>query len=142
MDFLELPIILKNAKNNMVKNIYYDKDTTNVSVRFIIYDKKKKTIIKIGESYPLPSNSTKISIHAEKVAIKECLRIDPKNKYNIYIWRWSKDGKIKKKTCCIECTKFAKKLNFDKRIFTFENERIISAIEENPEISFGYTIKN
>ena len=138
---LELPIILKNAKNNTIKNIYHDIRTCNVSVRFIIYDKKKKRVVKIGESHALPSNSTKISIHAEKVAIKECLRIDPKNKYNIYIWRWSKDGRIKKKTCCIECTKFAKKLHFDNRIFTFENDKIITAIEDNPKTSLGYTLK-
>lgn len=141
MDFLELPIILKNAKNNTIKNIYHDIRTTNVSVRFIIYDKKKKRVVKIGESQALPSNSTKISIHAEKVAIKECLRIDPKNKYNIYIWRWSKDGKIKKKTCCKECTKLAQKLNFEHRIFTFDNDKIITAIDDKPELSLGYSLK-
>ena len=138
---LEFPILFRNAKNNLIKNIYHDKTTTNVSVRYIIYDPKKKTIIKIGESYALPQNSANISIHAEKIAIKTCLRIDPKNKYNIYIWRWTKDGKIKKKTCCKECTKFAQKLNFDHRIFTFDHDKIVSAIEDNPEISFGYSIK-
>ena len=138
---LEYPILFRNAKNNLIKNIYHDIRNTNVAVRFIIYDPKKKTIIKIGESQALPQNSAKISIHAEKVAIKTCLRIDPKNKYNIYIWRWTKDGKIKKKTCCRECTKFAQKLNFDHRIFTFDHDKIVSAIEDNPEISFGYSIK-
>ena len=138
---LEFPIVFHNAKNNLIKNIYHNKETANVSVHYVIYDSKKKTIIKMGESKALPSNSVKISIHAEKDAIKTCLRIDPKNKYNIYIWRWTKDGKIKKKTCCRECTKLAQKLNFEHRIFTFENDKIISAIQDNPEISLGYSIK-
>ncbi len=138
---LEYPIVFRNAKNNLIKNVYYDKSTTNVAVRYAIYHAKKKTIIKIGESQPLPQNSAKISIHAENLAIKECLRIDPKNKYNIYIWRWTKYGKIKKITSCRECTRLAQKLNFQHRIFTFENDKIVSALEDNPEISFGYSIK-
>ena len=38
---LELPIIFQGSKNSLVKNIYYSKENTSVSVRYIIYDPKK-----------------------------------------------------------------------------------------------------
>lgn len=138
---LELPIIFQGSKNSLVKNIYYSKENTSVSVRYIIYDPKKKCIIRLGENYPLPSK-TKFSIHAEKRAMRECIRIDKKRRFNIYIFRWQKNGDIRGISCCRECYNLAHKLNFQHRIFTFNNNKVVSALQDNPSTSLGYLIKN
>lgn len=85
---------------------------------------------------------SKLSIHAEELAIKYCLKNNLSSKYCIYIWRWSKDGRIKSTDSCHSCTHLAKKYNFTDRIFTFQNGNIISAIVENPQFSIGNYIKD
>ena len=61
--------------------------------------------------------------------------------FHIYIWRYSKDGHIKKKECCNVCTKYLRKSNYYNRIYTFDNSDIVTAISDNPEISLNYKIK-
>ena len=59
----------------------------------------------------------------------------------IMIWRWSKSGELKSAYCCNGCTKIMKKYGYMDRIFTIENNKIVSAIKDDPEISLGYKIK-
>ena len=78
-----LPLVLKN---NDTLNIYINKDTCNVSVRYCLYERKKKRIIKLSENRPNGYGSSKITYHAEECAIKDLLNLDPKNKCDIYIY--------------------------------------------------------
>ena len=106
------------------------------------YDRKKKIIVKTGSCRPNGNGSSKISCHAEEQAIKYCRKFDHKNKYDIYIWRYGKDGDIKTTSCCKSCTKLANKYNYQNRIFTFENNNIISAVVDNPVVSLGNMLRN
>lgn len=106
------------------------------------YDRKKKIIVKTGCCRANGEGSSKITCHAEELAIKYCRKHDKKNKYDIYIWRYGKTGEIKTTTCCKSCTKLANKYNYQERIFTFENENIINAVIDNPKISLGNMIRN
>jgi len=108
----------------------------------VFYDRKKKRIVKVGESRPNCVGSSKLSIHAEERAIKECLKLKKNNKLNIYIWRYDKYGKIKNISCCKSCTNLANKYNFYKRIYTFKDGNIIPAIIDNPKTSLGNMIRN
>lgn len=81
-----------------------------------------------------------MSFHAEEVALKYCKTHDKKNKYHIYIWRYSNDGKIKTAYCCNSCSNLIKKYNREGKIFTFVNGKITSAIIDDPEVSIGYKI--
>ena len=129
-----LPLILKtNDKLNI--NIFTD--TTNVCVRYCLYERKKKRIIKLSENRPNGYGSSKITYHAEECAIKDLINLDPKNKCDIYIWRYNKRGKIKTKYSCKSCTKLLNKYNLESRIFTFMNGKRINAILKNPEESLG-----
>ena len=136
---LEHPPI--NIKNNCSFDKLYNIDSCNVSVIWIIYDKRKKLIINKGLSRPCGFNHRKISIHAEQKAIEYC-RSNYSRNYEIYIWRYSKAGDIKHKYSCTACTKLAKKYNYSNRIFTFENGCKCSAIIENPPLSLCYQIKD
>ena len=95
------------------------------------YDRKKKIIVKTGCCRANGEGSSKITCHAEELAIKYCRRYDKKNKYE-----------IKTTTCCKSCTKLANKYNYQNRIFTFEDENIINAVIDNPKISLGNIIRN
>ena len=129
-----LPLILKtNDKLNI--NIFTD--TTNVCVRYCLYERKKKRIIKLSENRPNGYGSSKITYHAEECAIKDLINLDPKNKCDIYIWRYNKRGEIKTKYSCKSCTKLLNKYNLESRIFTFMNGKRINAILKNPEESLG-----
>ena len=105
------------------------------------YDPKRKNILDFGSSRACGCNHNKISIHAEQNAINYCRKNNKKNKLEIYIWRYSKDGNIKSAHCCHSCTKLVKKYNYQDRVFTFDKENIESAIVDNPQISLGYKIK-
>jgi len=134
----ELPLILKT--NDSLK-LYYDKGTCNVSVKYCLYERKKKRIIRLGESRPNGYGLSKISNHAEECAIRDLIKLDPKNKCDIYIWRYNKRGEIKTKYCCKSCTQLLKKYNLVNRIFTFVNGKGVNAILKNPEESLGNSIR-
>ena len=105
------------------------------------YDPKRKNILDFGSSRACGCNHNRISIHAEQNAINYCRKNNKKNKLEIYIWRYSKDGNIKSAHCWYSCTKLVKKYNYQDRVFTFDKENIESAIVDNPQISLGYKIK-
>ena len=105
------------------------------------YDSKRKNILDFGSSRPCGCNHSKISIHAEQNAINYCRKNEKRNKLEIYIWRYSKDGNIKSAHCCHSCTKLVKKYNYQDRVFTFDKENIESAIVDEPQLSLGYKIK-
>jgi len=104
------------------------------------YDPKKRTILDKGTSRPCGKNHNRISIHAEQKAISFCRNSDKRNRYQIFIWRYSKDGMIKRANCCNACTKLASKYNYDDKIFTFDNDSVCSAISDSPGVSLGYKI--
>lgn len=108
----------------------------------VFYDRKKKIIVKSGACRPNGNGSSKISSHAEELAIKYCRKYDKKNKYDIYIWRYGKSGDIKTTSCCKSCTKLATKYNFQNRIFTFEGDNIVNAVVDNPVVSLGNMLRN
>jgi hypothetical protein len=66
---------------------------------------------------------------------------DKNNKYQIYISRYTKTGHHKCTSCCKSCTQLLKKYNFQDKVFTFENNKIIPAIVENPGLCLAYQIK-
>jgi hypothetical protein len=132
------PIIIKN---HLKFKSYYSIESCCVAVVYCIYDKKKKTIIQIGTSRPCGNNYNKPSIHAEEICINYCRKNDKRNKYKIFIWRYSKEGKIKPVYCCTACCLLAKKYNYSDKIFTFENEKVCVAVGK-PYTTIGYLIKN
>ena len=109
------------------------------------YDKKKKTILDKGSSRPCGKNHNRISIHAEQRAINYCRENDKRNRYQIFIWRYSKDGSIKPARCCHACSKLVRKFHYEDKIFTFDTDQhnvcqICPAMSESPGISLGYKI--
>ena len=104
------------------------------------YDPKRKNILDFGSSRACGCNHNKISIHAEQNAINYCRKNDKRKNYEIYIWRYSKKGKIKHKYSCSSCTKLAHKYNFQNKIFTFYESEKYSAIIDNPPLSLCYEI--
>ena len=106
------------------------------------YDPKRKNILDFGSSRACGCNNSKISIHAEENAVNYCRKYDKRNKYEIYIWRYTKDGNIKSAHCCNGCTKLVKKYGYEKRVYTFEDEDICNAVIDNPQVSLGYKIKH
>ena len=133
------PLRLKNNKD--ISNIYH-LPTLKVAVNYYIYDSKQKCIVRHGSSRACGANHNKPSLHAEQCAIHYCMNHDKRNKYIIYISRFSKEGNHKPKVSCNACCKIAKKYRFENRIFTInEDLSIISAIVENPNQSLAYRIK-
>lgn len=122
-------------------------DTTNylVCVNYLIFDSNKRLIIDTGTSRVCGKNHLKPSIHAEEMAIKFCLKYNKKlkknnknlNRYKIIIWKFNKGRNIKPAKCCSSCTKFAKKYNFLRNMYTIEKNNIVSAIISNPKPSMG-----
>tara|TARA_Y100000389_G_scaffold186927_1_gene207803 strand:+ start:794 stop:1243 length:450 start_codon:yes stop_codon:yes gene_type:complete len=133
-----IPLFLRDNKE---LNITYDRNTCNVSVKYCLYDKKKKRILKISESRALSQGLSKLSIHAEEMAIRDIIRLDPKNKCDIYIWKYGKGGEIKTKYCCKTCTDLLKKYKMGNRVYTFKNGVKVSALIDNPEVSIGNMIR-
>ena len=138
LSFLEEPP-LNIRKNNYSFDKLYDFKSCNVSVIWIVYDKKRKTIVTTGLSRPCGINHRKASIHAEQKAIEFCR--GKSSSYDIYIWRYSKGGKIKEKFCCTSCTKLAHKYNFTNKIFTFVNGSICPAVIDDPPLSLCYQLR-
>ena len=104
------------------------------------YDPKRKIILKYGSSRPCGHNHSKKSIHCEDIAINYCRNID--KKLNIYIWKYNVNGEIKPAYCCYRCTLLANKYNYTNKIYTFNNNEIISGIVDNPVLSLGYIMNN
>jgi hypothetical protein len=104
------------------------------------YDPKKKLILKYGTSRPCGKNHSQRSIHVEELAINYCRGNDNRNKYQIYIWRYDTKGNVKSAFCCNRCNILVNKYNFNSRIFTFENDNIISSLTDNPKVCLGYKL--
>lgn len=131
---------LKSKHNVDISNLY-DKYTCKVCVNYVLYDKKKKTILKYSSSRPCGINHHKCSIHAEQRALYDISNYKSNN-INIFIWRF--DNKLNIKPCysCHSCTVLLKKYGYDKKVFTFEKSKIVSAIISNPGLSLSYKIKH
>ena len=143
MGFIIQPLIeeppLNIRNNNYSFDKLYELESCNVSVIWTVYDRKRKVIVNMGLSRPCGINHRKASIHAEQKAIDYC-RGKSRN-YDIYIWRYSKGGKIKEKYCCTACTKLAQKYKFTNKIFTFLNGKRCSAVIDKPPLSLCYQIR-
>lgn len=106
------------------------------------YDPKRKNILDFGSSRACGCNHNRISIHAEQNAIDYCRKNDKRKNYIIYIWRYTKDGDLKSAYCCHSCTQIINKYGFQNRVYTFDNDNIVNAVVDNPQVSLGYKIKN
>ena len=137
---LEIPP-LPLLKNNVSFDNLYTIESCSVAVVYCIYDKKRKTVISMGTSRACGENHNKISIHAEQKCLEYCRSHDKRNKCEIYIWRYSKEGRVKPVFCCGACTKLLSKFNYHNKIFTFQNRQICPAVGQ-PYITLGYQIKN
>jgi hypothetical protein len=71
-----------------------------------------------------------------------CLKNDKRKRFHIYIWRYTKKGKVKTAMCCNSCMKYLTKHNYSDKVFTFSNNKIISAISNNPLISIGNKLRH
>jgi len=106
------------------------------------YDPKRKNILDFGSSRACGCNHNRISIHAEQNAIDYCRKNDKRKNFEIYIWRYTKDGDLKSAHCCHSCTKLINKYGFQNRVYTFLDDNIVDAVVDNPQVSLGYRIKN
>ena len=136
--FLETPPF--SLKTNISFDNLHTIESCAVAVVYCIYDKKKKKIVSTGTSRACGENHNKISIHAEQKCIEYCRTYDKRNKYEMYIWRYTKEGKVKPVFCCGACTKLLKKFNYNNKIFTFENNNICPAVGR-PCLTLGHQIK-
>ena len=135
-----LPLSLKNNKN--VNHISFYKDNCSVAVHYCIYDKKKKTIINIGTSRPCGENYNRSSVHAEELAVQYMKNLTKINRYEIYIFRYSKDGFLKPVFCCHRCSIIITKNNLQNKIFTFDHSfNKISAMGSS-YIPLAYKLKH
>ena len=107
----------------------------------MFYDPKRKRIVDFGSSRPCGCNHSRFSIHAEQKAIEYCRNNDKRNRYEIYISRFSKIGNHKATYCCNSCTQLVNKYKFQARVFTVDNGEIVNAVTDNPGISLAYKIK-
>ena len=136
---LEFPnISLKQYPNN--SHNLFSFDNYAEAVNYWIYDKKRKTIVDTGSSRACGSNHNKSSIHAEQKAIEFCRNSKNKN-LQIFIWRWSRSGKMKSTYCCRSCTQLVKKYGYENNVFTYDDTNKITAIIDNPTLSLAYKIK-
>ena len=136
---LEFPnISLKQYPKN--PHNLFSFDSYAVAVNYWIYDKKRKTIVDTGSSRACGSNHNKSSIHAEQKAIEFCRNSKNKN-LQIFIWRWSRSGKMKSTYCCRSCTQLVKKYGYENNVFTYDDTNKITAIIDNPTLSLAYKIK-
>jgi len=107
----------------------------------MFYDPKRKRIVTFGSSKPCGHNHNRYSIHAEQKAIYYCLENDRNHKYHIYISRYTRQGNHKPTFCCNACSQLADKYNFKHRLFTFDGNKKINAVIENPSTSLAYKIR-
>lgn len=136
---VEIPPLILKTQVSFNKD--YSLDSYAVAVVYCIYDKKKKTIVSHGTSRPQGDNRFKSSIHAEEICLRYCNKYDKRNNYEIYIWRYSKDGYIKPVYCCRVCCKILQKSLYYDKIYTFDNNEICSAVTK-PYLTIGYLKKN
>jgi len=106
------------------------------------YDPKRKNILDFGSSRACGCNHNRISIHAEQNAIDYCRKNDKRKNFEIYIWRYTKDGDLKSAHCCHSCNLLINKYGFQDRVYTFLDDNIVDAVVDNPQVSLGYKIKN
>ena len=122
-----LPLSLKDLSNET--NIDFTMENCAVAVNYCIYDKKRKTIVSIGTSRPCGINRQSASLHAEELCIQFLKKSSNINRYQMYIYRYSKQGFLKPVFCCQKCSKLIEKNNLENKFYTFdENQRIISAM--------------
>ena len=105
-----LPLLLKDYKS--LDHIHFSKNNCSVAVHYCIYDKKKKTIINIGTSRPCGNNYNRSSIHAEELAVQYMKNLPKINRYEIYIFRYSKEGFFYDEFTAIENVHQDLKLNY------------------------------
>ena len=132
---------LPTLKTNVSFDTLYTIESCSVAVAYCVYDKKKKTIASMGTSRACGENHNKISIHAEQKCLEFCRSNDKRNKYEIYIWRYSKDGRMKPVFCCGACTKLLGKFNYHNKVFTFQDNNRCPAVG-TPYITLGHQIKH
>ena len=135
LEYPNIPLKCIPVNNNKFSHL-----NCAVAVNYWIYDKKKKKIVDFGSSRACGCNHTKSSIHAEQIAINYCRTHHKNNNLQIIIWRWDKHGKIKSVQCCYACLKIIQKYNYQDNVFTYENDKIISATQF-PYIPLAYKIK-
>ena len=133
---------LPSLKTQCTFTSLHDIETCGVAVVYCIYDKKKKKIIEKGTSRACGINNSRLSIHAEEKCISYC-RSNNKNrrKFEIYIWRYSKQGEVKSVFSCNSCSKMITKFNYQNQVFTFENKKKISAMG-HPYQTLGRQLNN
>ena len=79
----------------------------------------EKIYLIFGSSRACGCNHNKISIHAEQNAIDYCRKNDKRKNFEIYIWRYTKDGDLKSAHCCYSCTKLINKYGLSKSCLYF-----------------------
>ena len=139
INMLEIPPF-PSLKTTFDLDNLFSNESCSVAVIYCIYDKKRKTIVDKGTSRPCGMNHPRISIHAEQKCISYCRSKDKRRRYEIYIWRYSKEGKVKPVFCCGACSKLINKYGYSNRIYTFEKNQICSAMGQ-PYLTIGYQIK-
>ena len=135
-----LPLLLKDYKS--LDHIHFSKHNCSVAVHYCIYDKKKKTIINIGTSRPCGDNYNRSSIHAEELAIQYMKNLTKINRYEIYIFRYSKDGFLKPVSCCHRCSIIITKNNLQDKVFTFDHSFNKISAMGSPYIPLAYKLKH
>jgi len=137
---LEFPdLSLKQYPKNC-ENLFSQR-SCGAAVNYWIYDKKRKTIISSGSSRPCGLNYNRASVHAEQLSIEFCRKTKSKN-LQIFIWRWSKMGKMKSTYCCRACTQLVKKYGYENDIFTFEENVKVNAVVDNPSLTLAHKMKH
>ena len=137
---LEYPNIPLKQYPKKINNLFA-KETCKVAVNYWIYDKRKRIIVHSGSSRACGCNHHKTSIHAEQIALEYIKKHKKNRNLQIYIWKWDKCGELKSAYCCVSCKQLLTKYNYENNIFTFKNDKIVTAIIENPSLSLGYMIK-
>ena len=134
------PLLLKDYKS--LDLIHFSKINCSVAVHYCIYDKKKKTIINIGTSRPCGNNYNRASIHAEELAVQYMKNLPKINRYEIYIFRYSKDGFLKPTFCCHRCSIIITKNNLQDKVFTFDHSFNKISAMGSPYIPLAYKLKH
>lgn len=135
---LILPPLKNCERYHKMFHKLYNRNTTDVAVHFLIYDPSKNRVVQTGTSKPCGCKNKNHSIHAEIQALYYCKKYDKRNRYQIYIWKYSKTGKIKPKYSCKLCTDRFINSSMCHRIFTFNDFEKVSSIVDNPIYSLGY----
>ena len=138
MDFL-----LKNSTPYSI-NIYklWNKTNYKVQVNYVIYNKKKKQILKYGCSKPSGVNKYHTSVHAEITAYFNYINIpNAGNNIIIIIFKFDINKKVIPAYSCLSCSKFIAKNNISHIYYTIKENKLISSIVNEPKISFGMFLK-